>query len=188
MPKAEAASLWFEAFDEPGDASGKRVAEAPVALKSGQRFRFHFVPKTRGYLYIVGPGEGGNAQMMLLTARGAGRLKSNLVGGGADFAFPSMGGPRPRLWLDDNPGAEEFTFIFSPTPIASPAFLAGEYKHELTPDEVKALEDFRAQFKADAAEVSARGDGDDRRVVVLAPEPATEAVRPLIFDVRIDHR
>jgi serine/threonine protein kinase len=186
VPKAEAASFWFEAFDKAEDVNGRRVAEAPAVLKSGQRFRFHFIPKTRGYLYIVGPGAGGNAQVMLLTARGAGRLKSNLVGGGADFAFPSMGGA--RLKLDDNPGADEFTFIFSPTPIASPAFLTGEYLHELTPAEVKALEDFRAQFKSDAPEVTARGDGDDRRLVVLAPEPATEAGRPLIFDVRIDHR
>ena len=185
-PKAEAAGYWFEAFDKPEDAAGQRVAEASAALKSGQRFRFHFIPKTRGYLYIVGPGEGGNAQMMLLTAQGAGPLKSNLVGGGADFAFPSMGGA--RLKLDDNPGADEFTFIFSPTPIASPAFLAGKYKHELTPAEVKELEDFRAQFRSDVPEVSARGDGDERRVVVLAPELATEAARPLIFDVRIDHR
>jgi serine/threonine-protein kinase len=185
-PKAEAAGYWFEAFDKPEDAAGRRVAESSAALKSGQRFRFHFIPKTRGYLYIVGPGEGGNAQVMLLTAQGAGPLKSNLVGGGADFAFPSMGGT--RLKLDDNPGADEFTFIFSPTPIASPAFLAGKYLHELTPAEVKELEDFRAQFKSDAPEVSARGEGPDRRVRVLAPEPATEAGRPLIFDVRIDHR
>ncbi|MFL6254279.1 MAG: protein kinase domain-containing protein, partial [Pyrinomonadaceae bacterium] len=185
-PKAEAASYWFEAFDKPEDAAGKHVAEASAALKSGQRFRFHFIPKTRGYLYIVGPGKGGNAQIMILTAQGAGPLKSNLVGGGADFAFPSIGGQ--RLIIDDNPGADEFTFIFSPTPIASPAFLAGKYLHELTPAEVKELEDFRAQFKSDAPEVAARGDGGDRRVVVLAPEPATEAGRPLIFDVRIDHR
>jgi eukaryotic-like serine/threonine-protein kinase len=185
-PKAEAASYWFEAFDKPEDASGKRVAEPSATLKSAQRFRFHFIPKARGYLYIVGPGEGGNAQVMLLTAQGAGPLKSNLVGGGADFAFPSMGGA--RLKLDDNPGADEFTFIFSPTPIASPSFLAGKYLHKLTPDEVKQLEDFRAQFKADAPEVSVRGEGPDRRVVVLAPEPAIEAGRPLIYDIRIDHR
>lgn len=186
VPKAEAASYWFEAFNKPDDAAGERVAETTAALKSGQRFRFHFIPKTRGYLYIVGPAAGGNAQVMLLTARGAGKLKSNLVGGGADFAFPSMGGA--RLKLDDNSGSDEFTFIFSPTPIASPAFLTGEYLHELTPAEVKELEDFRAQFKSDAPEVSTRGEGGDRRVVVIAPEPATEAGRPLIFDVRIDHR
>ncbi|HEX8290698.1 MAG TPA: hypothetical protein VF570_03010, partial [Pyrinomonadaceae bacterium] len=186
VPKAEAASYWFEAFDDPKEAAGRRVAEPSAALQSGQRFRFHFIPKARGYLYIVGPGEGGNAQMMLLTAQGAGALKSNLVGGGADFAFPSMGGA--RLKLDDNPGADEFTFIFSPTPIASPSFLAGEYLHELTPAEVRELEEFRAQFKADAPEVSVRGEGPDRRVVVLAPEPALEAGRPVIYDIRIDHR
>ena len=186
VPKAEAASYWFEAFDKREDAAGKRVAEPTATLKSGQLFRFHFIPKTRGYLYIVGPGEDGNAQVMLLTAQGAGKLKSNLVGGGADFAFPSIGGQ--RLVIDDNPGADEFTFIFSPKPIASPAFLAGQYLHELTPAEVKALEDFRAQFESDAPEITARGEGADRRVVVLAPVPATEAARPLIFDVRIDHR
>jgi serine/threonine-protein kinase len=186
VPKAEAASYWFEAFDKPEDAAGKRVAEPSATLKSGQRFRFHFIPKSRGYLYIVGPGKGGNAQMMLLTAQGAGPLKSNLVGGGADFAFPSMGGA--RLKLDDNPGADDFTFIFSPTPIASPSFLAGKYLYELTPAEVRELEEFRSQFKSDAPEVSVRGEGPDRRVVVLAPEPAIEAGRPVIYDIRIDHR
>jgi hypothetical protein len=185
VPRAEAASYWFEAFEKPEDASGKRVAEAAPALASGQRFRFHFIPKTRGYLYIVGPGAGGNAQMTLLTGRGAGKLKSNLVGGGADFAFPSLNGA--RLKLDDNPGADEFSFIFSPTPLMSPAFLAGKYLHTLTQAEVKELEDFRAQFKSDAPEVEARGEGADRRMVVLAPEAAINAGRPLIFDTRINH-
>jgi serine/threonine-protein kinase len=186
VPKTEAASYWFEAFDKPEDASGKLVAEASAKLVSGQRFRFHFIPKTRGYLYIIGPGAGGNAQLTLLTAQGAGTLKSNLVGGGADFAFPSVGGA--RLKLDDNPGADEFTFIFSPTPLMSPSFLAGKFMHELSPTEVKELEDFRAQFKSDAPEVAARGEGAERRVNVLAPEPATSEGKPLIFDVRIDHR
>src|ERR1044072_2869871 len=117
VPKAEAASYWFEAFEKPDDAAGNRVAEASSGFSNGQRFRFHFIPKMRGYLYIVGPGEGGNAQVMLLTARGAGKLKSNLVGGGADFAFPSIGGA--RLKLVKNPGADEITFIFCPAQLAS---------------------------------------------------------------------
>ncbi|MDT7687641.1 MAG: eukaryotic-like serine/threonine-protein kinase [Acidobacteriota bacterium] len=186
VPKSEAASYWFEAFEKPEDASGKLVAEASAKLVSGQRFRFHFIPKTRGYLYIIGPGAGGNAQVTLLTAQGAGSLKSNLVGGGADFAFPSVGGA--RLKLDDQPGADEFTFIFSPTPLMSPSFLAGKFLHELSPAEVKELEDFRGQFKSDAPEVAASGEGAERRVNVLAPEPATSEGKPLIFDVRIDHR
>jgi hypothetical protein len=185
-PKAEAAGFWFEAFDKPEDAAGKRVAEPAATLVSGQRFRFHFVPKERGYLYIIGPGAGGNAQITLLTAQGAGALKTNLVGAGADFSFPSVNGS--KLKLDDTPGTDDFTFIFSPTPLLSPSFLAGKYLHELSPVEVKELEDFRAQFRADAPAVAVAGEGDDRRVAVSPPQSATEAGKPVIFDVRINHR
>jgi len=185
VPKAEAASYWFETFENKNDSSGKRVAEATPSLASGKWFKFHFTTRRRGYLYIIGPYRDGNAQVTILTAQGAGELRSNLVGAGADFSFPFGG---TKLHLDDNPGADEFTFIFSPTPLMSPAFLAGKYLHELSPAEVRELEDFRAQYKADAPEVSARGEGADRRVSVLAPEPATGAGRPLIFDVRVDHR
>src|SRR5205085_3863012 len=56
VEKVEAASYWFETFDKPDDAAGKRVAETIPTLVSGQRFRFHFMPQERGYLYIIGPG------------------------------------------------------------------------------------------------------------------------------------
>ncbi|HYH85331.1 MAG TPA: protein kinase, partial [Pyrinomonadaceae bacterium] len=184
-PKVEAASYWFEAFEKPEDDAGKRIAETAATLVSGQRFRFHFMPKERGYLYIIAPGEKGNAQMTLLTAQGAGALKSNLVGAGADFAFPFG---TARLKLDDNPGADDFMFIFSPTPLMSPSFLTGKPFKELTPAEIKELEDFRAQFKSDAPSVAVSGDGDARRVTVSAPQPATSDGKPLIFDVRIDHK
>ena len=184
--KVEAASYWFEAFDKPEDAAGKRIADTSATLVSGQRFRFHFTPKERGYLYIIGPGAGGNAQVTLLTVQGAGPLKSNMVGAGADFSFPSFGGA--KLKLDENPGADEFTFIFSTTPLLSPSFLAGKYLHELTPAEVKELEDFRAQFKSTAPSVESKGEGAERSVVVSASPPTTPEGRPVIFDVRINHR
>jgi serine/threonine protein kinase len=186
VEKIEAASFWFEAFDKPEGAAGKRVAETAATLVSGQRFRFHFMPQERGYLYIIGPGAGGNAQMTILTAQGAGALKSNLVGAGADFGFPSVNGA--KLKLDDTPGSDEFTFIFSPTPLMSPSFLTGKFLHELTPAEVKEFEDFRAQFKADAPSVAVEGDGGEKRVVVSAPPSATSGGKPVIFDVRINHR
>jgi len=185
VPRVEAASYWFESFDRKSDSAGKRVAETAPSLASGKWFKFHFMTRQRGYLYIIGPYKDGNAQVTMLTAQGAGELKSNLVGAGADFSFPFGD---TKLHLDDNPGADDFTFIFSPTPLMSPAFLAGKYLHELTPAEVKELEDFRTQYKADAPEVSAGGEGASRRVNVLAPEPATKAGRPLIFDVRVDHK
>ena len=185
VPKVEAASYWFESFERREDSSGKRVAETAPSLTSGKWFKFHFMTRQRGYLYIIGPYKDGNAQVTMLTAQGAGELKSNLVGAGADFSFPFGA---TKLHLDENPGADEFTFIFSPTPLMSPAFLSGKYLRELTPAEVKELEDFRAQYKADAPEVAARGEGAERRVTVLAPEPATNSGRPLIFDVRVDHK
>ncbi|HEX8721408.1 MAG TPA: hypothetical protein VF736_12305, partial [Pyrinomonadaceae bacterium] len=185
VARVEAASYWFETFDRKEDSSGRRVAEAAPALSSGKWFKFHFVTRQRGYLYVVGPYKDGNAQVMMLTARGSVGLKSNLVGAGADFSFPFG---LTKLHLDENPGADDFTFIFSPAPLLKPAFLAGEYLRELTPAEVKELEDFRAQFKADAPEAVVRGEGAERRLTLLVPEPAAEAGRPLVFDVRIDHR
>ena len=39
-------SDWFEVFDNPEDAAGRRVAESPAPLASGQRFRFHFMRRS----------------------------------------------------------------------------------------------------------------------------------------------
>ena len=70
----------------------------------------------------------------------------------------------------------------------SPSFLAGENEHELTPSEVAEWEQFRAQFKSEAPELVVEGVGNERRVTVLAPKSATNAGKPLIFDVRVDHK
>jgi hypothetical protein len=185
VPKAEAASYWFESFEKEKDSAGRRVAELAPTLASDTWLKIHFVARRRGYLYIIGPGKDGNARMTFLTAKGARALKSNYVGAGADFSLPF--GDK-RIWVDTNPGADEFNFIFSPTPLMSPSFLAGENEHELTPAEIAEWEQFRARFEQEKPELAARGEGGERQVVVLAPEPATEAGGPLIFDVRIDHR
>jgi serine/threonine protein kinase len=182
-PKVEAASYWFEVFDKPEDKSGARVGETAPTLPSGKSFRFHFTPKERGYLYIIVPNRDGNAQTTLLTGKGGPYVETNLVGAGADFVFPPAG--RPFI-LDSRPGTDDFTFIFSPKPLMSPAFLAEKYAHKLSPEEVAALEEFRAQFKSDAPALSAAGDGAERRVVVNVP--ATVQSGTLIFDIRIDHK
>jgi serine/threonine-protein kinase len=181
-PKIEAAGYWFETFEKPGPLTGERVAEPAPTFVSGQRFRLHFMPKERGYIYIIGPDKDGNAQTTFMTARGGGMLKANLIGEGSDFSFPSAG----AMKLDPHPGADEFTFIFSTKPLTSPAFLMGDIMHELTPAEVSELEEFRSQFKSDAPTVAAAGDGAEKRVVVNVP--ATAQGRPLIFDVRINHK
>jgi eukaryotic-like serine/threonine-protein kinase len=183
-PKVEAASFWFETFENAGKITGEggRVAEPAPTFVSKQAFRLHFMPKARGYLYIIGPDKNGNAQTAFLTARGGAGLKTNRVDAGADFAFPS----ESTVSLDPHPGADGFTFIFAPEPPESLAFLKGAPPHALTTDEVSALEKFRAQYKSDAPTLSVVGEGAERRVAVNVP--ATAEGHPLIFDFRIDHK
>lgn len=181
-PQAEALSYWVEAFENPKDAAGRRVAEMAATLKSGQNFKLHFKPSERGFLYIVGPGSKGNAPMTFLTAQGAGELKTNQVLKDADFAFP-LG---VKLVLNNIPGTEEYTVIFSPTPLMKPSFLAGKFMHDLTPEETKELEDFRAQYKANAATASVKDENGERAVSVAVPGGASD--KPVIYDLRIEHK
>jgi serine/threonine-protein kinase len=183
-PRVEAAGYWFETFDKSGAVkdAGQRVAEPAPMLTSGQSFRFHFMPKERGFLYIIGSASGGNAQAIVMTGQGVRSLKTNLVVADSDFALPPDGEP----WkLDPRPGADVLTVIFSPKPLESPAFFAGKPK-TLNSQEISALEEFRAQFKSDAPTVGVADDGAERRVVVNVP--ATAKGHTLIFDVRIDHK
>jgi serine/threonine-protein kinase len=182
--KVEAIGYWLETFDSLEAESGERVADPAAALPSGKRFVLHFRAPTRGYLYIVGPGEG-NAPTTFLTAKGAGRLASNLVPAGSDFAFPAGG---EKLRLDDRPGADEFTVIFSPRPLAAPAFLNREFLHKLTPAELRELEELRAQAGPAPAGLEVTEEGGERRVAVRLPRDAPREARPLVFDLRINHR
>jgi serine/threonine protein kinase len=186
VPKVEAASYWFESFDKWENTSGTRVAEKAATLKSGTWFKFHFIPRKYGYLYIIAPAKGGNAQTTLLTAQGAGELlKTNRVGEGADFSFPSGD---TKLKLDNTPGDEDYLFIFSSKLLTSPSFLTEKFNTKLTLEQIGELEEFRAKFKQNAPTLEATGEGNERRVTVLVPEPATSDGTPLIFDVRVNHR
>ncbi len=181
-PKVEALSYWIEAFENPKDAAGRRVADMAASLKSGQYFKIHFKAADRGYLYIVGPGEKGNVPMTFLTAQGAGALKTNQVLKGADFVFP-LG---QKLVLNDIPGTEEYTLIFSPTPLLKPAFLAGKFTHELTPEEVKEFEDLRGQLKAVAPTASVEDAGGEKIISVAIAGGISD--KPVIYDLRIEHK
>jgi serine/threonine-protein kinase len=184
----ELMNYWIEAFDDAEQGEGRRIAAQELSLPSGQQFKFHFVTRERGYLYIVGPGVG-NAPTTFLTARPAGILKTNLAPAGADFAFPY--GDGQALELDKNPGIEEYVVIFSRTPLLSPAFLAEASGHELTPAELKELEDLRARAKTALPVADVKGASDAKggaASVVVAVQSAGLPVEPVIFDIRIEHR
>ena len=186
VPKVAAASYWFESFIREGDKRGTHVAEQEPTLDANTFLRLHFISHGRsGYLYIIAPGEKGNARTTFLTFKGGPSLSSNYVGSDAEFTFPN---DETKITLDKSAGTDVLNFIFSPTPLEAPSFLAGKSGHELTPAEVVEWEKFRAQYAEDAPELAVRGQGDDRRVVVLAPEPATKSKRPLIFEVKVKRR
>lgn len=186
----ELINYWLEAFDDAEQVEGRRIAAKVLSLRSGQQFKFHFRPRERGYLYIIGPGEG-NATKTFLTARPVGVLKSNLALADADFIFPY--GEGEVLELDKNSGTEEYLIIFSHTPLLAPAFLAESAGRELAPAELKELEDLRARAKtaapvADVKELKARdGAGAAASAVAVSVASASAPIEPVVFDIRIEH-
>lgn len=174
-------SYWIESFDQPNKGNTKRVADLIIPLVSGQNYKFYFRPSERGYLYIIGQTKAGNAPMTFLTALGDDLRKTNLAPGNAEFDFPYQG----KLNLDDNPGTDEFTIIFSPTPLLAPAFLTETYRQVLTPAEVKELEDFRAQHKLSDMKQVVQTENNEDAVVVSVPGGMND--QPIIFEIYIKH-
>lgn len=175
-------SYWIESFDQPKKGIKKRVAEMVIPLISGQDYKFHFASPERGFLCIIGQKNGNNAFMTFLTNRGEPGRGTNLVTRNADFEFPY----KMNLSLDANPGTDEFTVIFSPTPLSSPVFLTKDYRRMLTPTEVKELEDFRTQHNISAMNQSVQTENDERAVVVSVPDGMQN--QPLIFVIPIEHK
>ncbi|MDT7603341.1 MAG: hypothetical protein QOF61_1338, partial [Acidobacteriota bacterium] len=181
----EALSYWIEAFERADASAGERVARAgAISLTSGQQFKFHFSPAARGYFYIVGPGAG-NAPTTFLTAQPIGILKTNQAAALSDFTYPYGAGQ--ALELDKNPGTEEYTIIYSTTPLLAPAFLAARAGHELSPTELKELDDLRAQAKTTATALDVKESGVGAGAVAVTV-PDREASRLVVFDIRIEHQ
>lgn len=180
----EALHYYLEVGAASKGTPSARVAGS-VPLASGQKFKFHLVPRENGYLYIVGPGEG-NVPTTFLTAKPieVSGVDTNEVSSGADFAFPN--GDDNWIQLDKTAGTEYWTIIFSPTPLSSPAFLNAEAGSELTEEEQTEFEEFRTQHKANAPATDVI-NGADPMVLVKVPA-ARQPGEPVVFDIRIEHK
>jgi hypothetical protein len=166
-----------------------RVAGA-VPLKSGQAFKFHFEPGQDGYLYIIGPGER-NQSTAFLTAKPAtiSGLETNQVTKGSDFSFPS--GMEHWLELDKKPGTENYTLIFSPTPLSAPAFLGSQATGKpLDETEQAELGEFLAKHKTSnpITEINDKDAAAPFVAVKLPPSDANGSSAPVVFEVRIQHK
>ena len=185
----ESLSYWLEIAEAGPNGDSARVAPI-VALKSEESFKFHFTPRTSGYLYIIGPGPDGKPLTFLTSAPAEDSgVESNELEGGADFAFP-QDEEKAEHWitLDKKAGTETYTIIFSPSQLATPTFLDKEAGHELTAAEQKELEDFRAKYKANAPTTDViNGGGTEPLVSVKVPQAAAPG-DPVIFEVRLEHK
>lgn len=183
----EVARYWIEVDTQ--DKSDSIRADEPFSMQSKQAFKFHFSPSESGYLYIIGPGQK-NVSTTFLTSKpipGYG-LATNKVSSGLDFAFPPEGSKNFNwLNLDQTPGTDEFTMIFSTTTLQWPAFLDGPAGHELNNSEQKQLDDMRDQFKANVVGTEVIKTGAKPFVSVKVPQTETEGA-PVIFQVKIEHK
>jgi eukaryotic-like serine/threonine-protein kinase len=183
----EAARYWLEIA--PATAAGQSLRVAGVVpLASGQSLKFHFTWGEDGYLYIVGPGEQ-NVPTAFLTTKPSpdSGLQTNRVQKGIDFSFPS--GNDHWLTLDKKPGAENYTLIFSPTPLPAPQFLSAEATgRPLTATEQMELTSFVARYKTNspAADLNDQNAAEPYMTVKLPASGASG--NPIVFEIRIEHK
>jgi hypothetical protein len=168
-------------------AGGSGRLAGDLTMHSGQRFRFHLVPQEDGYVYIIGPGEK-SVPTTFLTAKPIVQYgKTNQVKSGADFVFPSVGSGE---WLqeDQTTGQENYTIIFSPTPLSSPGFLNAPANRALTSAEQAEWQAFRDQHKANSPVTNVKTEGGVEPFVSVKMSGQSAANNPAILDVRIEHQ
>lgn len=166
------------------------LAGNPVAMKSGQDFKFHFRTQQSGYLYIVGPGEN-NIPTAFLTAKPNARsgLVNNEVKGGQDFTFPADTATKVNwITLDKASGSENYTVIFSPELLAAPAFLSSQATGKpLEETEQLELREFLAKYKTNEPATELNDKNAAAPFVTLKVPQGSSGV-PLVFDIRIEHK
>ncbi|MCA1600485.1 MAG: protein kinase [Acidobacteria bacterium] len=178
---------WLELLPESLIGEPVRVAGV-VPLASGQSFKFHFIFSEGGYLYIVGPGEG-SLPTAFLTAKppAISGLENNQVNEAADFSFPS--GLEHWLQLDKNPGTEDYTIIFSPSPLAEPKFLSTQATGKpLTQEEQMELTSFLAKYKTSEPMIEVDDKNTNEPFVKVKVPKSAPAGNPFVFEIRIQHK
>lgn len=134
----------------------------------GRLFRLHFIPRERGYLYVLSPDE----QQVLRTF-----LTNQQLDPGSDFAFPGGGG-----WIEIPATVRQtrITVVFVPQPITQFSFLSGEAGNALTADQRQVFDGFRNQASARAPQLNESADA----VTVTA----LKNDQPLVFDIILERR
>jgi serine/threonine protein kinase len=182
----EISQYWLEL--EPAVAGGESTRVAGlVPMASGQRFKFHFTFGEEGYVYIFGPGPDSNQPTAFLTTKPwpDSGVASNKANKGVDFSFPSGAGN--NLKLDDNPGTDNFTVIFSKNPIQSPSFFNDPVTGDpLSPSQQSELKAFVSKYQEKRA-VTELDESNARAPFVRVKAISDQTSNPIVFDIRIQH-
>jgi len=178
----EVSKYWLEL---ESSAPSTRVAGL-VPIASGTQLKMHFVFDEDGYVYVFGPGDG-NKLTAFLTSKPhpASGLQSNAATRGVDFSFPR--GKGNSLTLDKNPGTDNFTVIFSKSPLVTPTFFADA----VTGDPMSASQ--QAEFKSfitknqEKQPITELDESNPKEPFVRVKVSPTQTGNPIVFDIRIQH-
>jgi len=188
----EVARYWIQVADPDSDSKPLQVVPS-LPITSGYLFKLHFVPSQDGYLYIIGPGKK-NKPTAFLTASptaDATGWSNNQVKKGVDVSFPAgndVKGNERWLALDKKPGTENYTLIFSPTPIESPGFLKNAKSgYELSDGDQQELVSLTDSLKKSNDSKPPEYDYSDPEAPFVVVR-STAVGNPLLVDVRIVHK
>jgi serine/threonine protein kinase len=177
---------WLEILPTRGEENVRIVETKP--LSSGQPFKFHFQLADDGYIYVIGP-DNENRPTAFLTAKPASvsGVTTNRVTKSEDFSFPS--GLEHWLELNKKPGTENYTIIYSPTPLSTPAFFNEQVTGEpLTKTQQAEFEDFLAKYDSTKPKTELNDANKSEPFVQLKVPTANTPGRPTIFQISIEHR
>jgi serine/threonine protein kinase len=181
----EAYRFWLEMTDDSSKPAGTKLVEDLPALKSGQSFRFHFMPQSNGFLYVIGQDAAGKQTTYLtnqpLPETG---VSSNELKQGQEYAFPS------GIWLtlDEHKGTEKYTIIVSPKKLDSPTFLNDTANKELTAaqnDELRTLVD---KYSANKPQVAVNKENGGEPFITVKLPPGTDAENPVVYEMKLQHQ
>jgi serine/threonine-protein kinase len=177
----EISRYWLELG--PVDGPKTKVA-ALVPIASGQPFSFHLTFDEDGYLYIFGPGKN-NQLTAFLTSKPLPDtgLTTNKVSKGNEFSFPKGN----TLSLDEKPGTDNFTIIFSKSQLTSPSFLDIPVDFEpLSASQQADFKAFRSKYQ-EKPPVTELDDSNPKAQFVKVKTALDPSNNPIVFDIRIQH-
>jgi serine/threonine protein kinase len=163
----------------------KKLQRIDQPISRGQAIRFHFIPRERGYLYILAPNQN-NIPTTFLTAQPVPKsgVKTNLIEAGQDFRFPTGPGNDGVSFTKDETSMA-FTIIFSSQPLTSPGFLNGRANRELNGTEQNELAQLRRELESTTVQLTPSSKKDSLSGILIANPANRKFTGAILTDIMI---